>query len=139
MLVLTRKTDEQIFIGDDIKITVVRLRGNSVRIGIDAPRDIRVVRGELTENDSKAAKEPAFQLDDREQVFAHPHAKIDSLRDVVEKHPKADADGADDSDAAVQSTITRVTTAPASVGKLCRQQHESQRLRAPLAAFVSAT
>ena len=47
MLVLTRKADEQILIGDNIKITLVRVRGNSVRIGIDAPREVRVVRGEL--------------------------------------------------------------------------------------------
>ncbi len=47
MLVLTRKTDEQILIGDNIKITLVRVRGNSVRIGIEAPRDVRIVRGEL--------------------------------------------------------------------------------------------
>ncbi len=47
MLVLTRKADEQILIGDNIKITLVRVRGNAVRIGIDAPRDVRIVRGEL--------------------------------------------------------------------------------------------
>ena len=47
MLVLTRKMDEQIVIGDQIKLTVLRVRGNTVRIGIEAPRDIRIVRGEL--------------------------------------------------------------------------------------------
>lgn len=47
MLVLTRKMDEQILIGDNIKITLLRVRGNSVRIGIEAPRDVRVVRSEL--------------------------------------------------------------------------------------------
>lgn len=53
MLVLTRKLKETICIGDNITITVVRVRPNSVRIGIDAPHDVRVVRGEL------APKEPA--------------------------------------------------------------------------------
>lgn len=48
MLVLTRKTDEQIMIGDEIKITLVQIRGNRVRLGIEAPRDVRVVRSELT-------------------------------------------------------------------------------------------
>ena len=48
MLVLTRKLDEQIRIGKDVTITIVRLHGNTVRIGIDAPRDVRVERGELT-------------------------------------------------------------------------------------------
>jgi carbon storage regulator CsrA len=47
MLVLTRKLDESIRIGDDIKITVLRVKGNTVRIGIEAPRDVRVVRNEL--------------------------------------------------------------------------------------------
>lgn len=47
MLVLTRKLDESLRIGDDIKITVLRVKGNTVRIGIEAPRDVRVVRSEL--------------------------------------------------------------------------------------------
>lgn len=48
MLVLTRKLMERLYIGDDICVTVVRLEGGQVRLGIDAPRHIRVVRGELT-------------------------------------------------------------------------------------------
>lgn len=47
MLVLTRKTQEQIHIGDNITISILKLKGNTVRIGIEAPRDIRVLRGEL--------------------------------------------------------------------------------------------
>ena len=47
MLVLTRKNQEQIRIGDNITISILKVRGNSVRIGIEAPRDIRVLRGEL--------------------------------------------------------------------------------------------
>jgi carbon storage regulator len=47
MLVLTRKLMEKLFIGDDICITVVRLEGGQVRLGIDAPRDVPVVRAEL--------------------------------------------------------------------------------------------
>ncbi len=47
MLVLTRKLMERLFIGDDICVTVVRLEGGQVRLGIDAPRDVSVVRGEL--------------------------------------------------------------------------------------------
>jgi carbon storage regulator CsrA len=47
MLVLTRKTQEQIHIGDNITISILKLRGNTVRIGIEAPRDVRVLRGEL--------------------------------------------------------------------------------------------
>ena len=47
MLVLTRKTLEQIHIGDNITISILKLKGNAVRIGIEAPREIRVLRGEL--------------------------------------------------------------------------------------------
>ena len=72
MLVLTRKADEQILIGDDIKITLVRVRGNSVRIGIDAPKNIRVVRGELAARDASEASAPIVE---REEVFARPEAQ----------------------------------------------------------------
>jgi carbon storage regulator CsrA len=51
MLVLTRKLEEQIRIGDDIIISVLRVNRNTVRIGIEAPREIRVVRGELPRHD----------------------------------------------------------------------------------------
>jgi carbon storage regulator CsrA len=47
MLVLTRKLQQQIKIGDEITVTILKLKGNTVRIGIDAPKAIRVVRGEL--------------------------------------------------------------------------------------------
>lgn len=47
MLVLTRKLDETIRIGEDIRVTVLRVKGNTVRIGIEAPNRIRVVREEL--------------------------------------------------------------------------------------------
>jgi carbon storage regulator len=47
MLVLTRKLMEKLFIGEDICVTVVRLEGGQVRLGIDAPREVTVVRAEL--------------------------------------------------------------------------------------------
>lgn len=47
MLVLTRKRDESIIIGDDIKITVVEVRGDQVKLGVDAPRTISVHREEV--------------------------------------------------------------------------------------------
>jgi carbon storage regulator len=49
MLVLSRKKGEQIVIGDDIVVTVQRLSGNRVSIGIEAPDRCRIVRGELRE------------------------------------------------------------------------------------------
>ena len=47
MLVLTRKNQEKIRIGDDITITVIKTKGKSVRLGIEAPNDVPVLRGEL--------------------------------------------------------------------------------------------
>ncbi|MDG2408633.1 MAG: carbon storage regulator [Pirellulales bacterium] len=47
MLVLTRKSQDSIRIGDHIKVTVLRIKGNTVRIGVEAPEDVRIVRGEL--------------------------------------------------------------------------------------------
>lgn len=50
MLVITRKAGERLLIGDDIVVTVVEVRSdNSIRIGIDAPRSIRVLRQEIAE------------------------------------------------------------------------------------------
>lgn len=47
MLVLTRKKDESIVIAENIRITVVEVVGNKVKIGIQAPRDVRVDREEI--------------------------------------------------------------------------------------------
>lgn len=48
MLVLTRKYQEKIHIGDNITITVLRTKGKAVRLGIEAPGDVPVIRGELS-------------------------------------------------------------------------------------------
>lgn len=54
MLVLTRKLQEKIHVGDDITITVVRIKGNTVRVGIEAPSQVRVLRGEVRQKDVQA-------------------------------------------------------------------------------------
>lgn len=47
MLVLSRKTGEKIKIADNITVTIVRIGPNNVRVGIDAPHDVNIVREEL--------------------------------------------------------------------------------------------
>ncbi len=64
MLVLTRRTDQSIRIGDDIVITIVEVRGDQVRLGIQAPRSVSIHRAELIaqveqENAQAAQSAPA--------------------------------------------------------------------------------
>ena len=47
MLVLSRKIGEKIIIGDNIVLTVVAIKGNQIRVGVEAPRSVSVWRGEL--------------------------------------------------------------------------------------------
>ncbi|HGM9946264.1 TPA: carbon storage regulator CsrA [Providencia rettgeri] len=47
MLILTRKPTEVVVIGDDIKVTILGIKDNQVRIGIDAPKDISVHREDI--------------------------------------------------------------------------------------------
>jgi carbon storage regulator CsrA len=47
MLVLSRKAGQKLQIGDNVTITILEVHGNTVRVGIEAPREIRVLRGEL--------------------------------------------------------------------------------------------
>ena len=47
MLVLSRKTNETIKIGDDIEIRILEVKGDTVRIGIEAPKSVDILRGEL--------------------------------------------------------------------------------------------
>lgn len=68
MLVLSRKQQEEILIGNDVKITVLKVKGNTVRLGIEAPRDIRVVRGELP----RSAAQPEEQIANVTVVFNDP-------------------------------------------------------------------
>ena len=56
MLVLSRKERQRIRLGDDITVTIVRLTGDQVRLGIDAPRNIRVLRDELEPHDERKDK-----------------------------------------------------------------------------------
>ena len=49
MLVLSRKAGETINLGEGVKVSVIRLEGGRVRLGIEAPENVRILRGELDE------------------------------------------------------------------------------------------
>ncbi|MFO0903051.1 MAG: carbon storage regulator [Pirellulales bacterium] len=60
MLVVTRKVGERIVIGDKVVVTVVRISGNIVRVGVEAPADCPVVRRELVDKGPPRANQPAI-------------------------------------------------------------------------------
>lgn len=63
MLVLTRKLGETIVIGDDIVIKVVDIHGKQIRLGIDAPTEISIFRGEIYERIQEENQRPAKRDD----------------------------------------------------------------------------
>jgi carbon storage regulator len=63
MLVLSRKVGERILIGDNISVTVVRITGGGVRLGVEAPSDMAVIRQELKDRlDSEQELTPKAPL-----------------------------------------------------------------------------
>ena len=64
MLVLSRRVGERLIIGDNIVITVIDVRSDGVRIGIDAPREVRVTRAEILEAVTQANVEATRSADD---------------------------------------------------------------------------
>ena len=73
MLVLSRQRDESIIIGDNIVVTIVDVRGDKVRLGIEAPREVSVHRREVYEAIQRENREAAkIQLDDARQIGRAP-------------------------------------------------------------------
>ena len=64
MLVLSRRVGESVVVGDDVTITVLEVRGDVIRLGIDAPRSVAVHRAELLEQLETINKEAASPSDD---------------------------------------------------------------------------
>jgi carbon storage regulator len=78
MLVLTRKSNQSIMIGDDVKVSVLSVIGEKVRIGIEAPADVPVFRTEIyLEIQNKQTHEDAQESDPRVDVK-------DALRELGE-------------------------------------------------------
>ncbi len=78
MLVVSRRAGESVVIGDDVTVTVLEVRGDVVRIGIDAPRSVAVHRAELL-----------AQLAQSNQEAASPPADaVDSLANAIRDRPR---------------------------------------------------
>ena len=75
MLILTRRVGQTVTIGDDVEITVVQISGDQVRLGIAAPREVKVYRKEVLEQiaaENAAAAASAAELKDVESALAEP-------------------------------------------------------------------
>ncbi len=65
MLILSRKVNEKIMIGDDVSVSVIEIRGDQVKLGVDAPRSVKVFRREVFDAimaENRAAAEGAATL-----------------------------------------------------------------------------
>ena len=67
MLILSRKVNEKIMIGDDISVSIIEIRGDQVRVGVDAPKSVKVFRQEVFDAikaENKAAAQSVAVLPD---------------------------------------------------------------------------
>ncbi len=81
MLILTRRVGESVMIGDEVSITVLGVKGNQVRLGINAPRSVAVHREEI------------YRRIKREQAGGSPHGEVpphESHEDAEEPHEDKD-------------------------------------------------
>ncbi len=87
MLILTRRINETLNIGDDVQVTVLGIKGNQVRIGINAPRDVPVHREEIYQ-----------RIKREERMSAKGEEKDDQAEDYSSDHDYRGADYFNDDD-----------------------------------------
>lgn len=123
MLVLSRKIREQIQIGNEVTITILRVNGNSVRIGIEAPTDVRILRAELSRVTPEESKTAATVdgsasddslLTDTGSVAERPGeaaASISSEQESAPSHPAVASELPDGHDPLADSMPLRIVLA----------------------------
>lgn len=90
MLVLSRKKNQTIYIGADIKLTVVEISGDTVKLGITAPRQIDIVRAEVRDAVSRENRQAAGRDDSARQLLDmlnRPASRPDSAATDGERRP----------------------------------------------------
>ena len=90
MLVLSRQRDETIMIGDDIEVTVVDIRGDKVRLGITAPKEISVHRKEVYDAIRRENREAAQVKPEDLSGIAKLAPKADTKKEEKQKQPQAE-------------------------------------------------
>ena len=79
MLVLSRKIGEKIHIGNDITIEVRRVAGNRVTVAVEAPREVRILRGELRESALDFEPSDHTQNDPAAETVVISHARLSAI------------------------------------------------------------
>jgi carbon storage regulator CsrA len=129
VLVLTRKLQQQIKIGDLITVTVLRVKGNTVRIGVEAPREVRVIRGELPKT-----PESAESAKDGESAE---HVPIVTLT-VNTDTGAAEVDSEDGKTTAGETSAGSRDSSPVRAGRLPLRRISNRHGVAPLKRIVAA-
>ncbi len=145
MVVLSPKVDEKIMIGDDIVLTLVKIDNNRVRIGISAPKDVHILRGELVGKEIEPTAE--LELPERQHAFAHPEEQTQRAtksRFSMYRVSESIANDSPAGDASVEpaaprevKVFTGSVRVDGSQAKLTRHRVDSAKRPAPLASYVA--
>jgi carbon storage regulator len=115
MLILTRKPGESLYIGDDVKITIVEIKGHQIRVGIEAPKQYRIYREEIylaiLEENKKAA----------EAGTASEVAGLESITDMWPAPPGAESAGLPGDAPVKVSAVTPSAFSTLRAGRLSAQ------------------
>ena len=91
MLILTRRVGETLMIGDSVTVTVLGVKGNQVRIGITAPKDVAVHREEIFQRIGKDAANSARAALLLQALTAHPDLLLDGTREWLHQEARRES------------------------------------------------